>query len=192
VTDIVERLRMNLPSPLLQDEAADVIECLREELANERASSGQVYGELKKDFLAVAAQSEWRAQEIERLKQCLFAEQVSHDNTSKLLNKWRLEDREELDELRALLDLQHTRTSEADAMYIAAHPRPDCPHGYKPDLGTLVGWMLSEIERLTRERDECRKLLREAIELHHDFGKNGQAYFLGDDWLKAARAAGGE
>ena len=59
-------------------------------------------------------------------------------------------------------------------------------------LSELVDVERAETQRLTRERDECRKLLREACELHRDFGANGQAYFLGDDWLKAARAAGGE
>lgn len=47
-----------------------------------------------------------------------------------------------LAEYDALFDLQHKRTSEADALYVAAHPRPEYPHGYRPDLGTLIEWLL--------------------------------------------------
>ena len=50
--------------------------------------------------------------------------------------------RERAAELEALFDLQHQRTSDADALYVAAHPRPEYPHGYRPDLGTLVEWLL--------------------------------------------------
>lgn len=48
----------------------------------------------------------------------------------------------EIEEFRTLFDLQWARTKEADALYVAAHPRPDFPHGYKPDLGKLIGWLL--------------------------------------------------
>lgn len=47
-------------------------------------------------------------------------------------------------ELRQLFDLQWKRTQEADAKYVAAHPRPDCPHGYKPDLGALIEWLMTQ------------------------------------------------
>jgi hypothetical protein len=54
------------------------------------------------------------------------------------------------DELEALFALQRTRVQEAEALYVAAHPRADCPHGYKPDLGKLVAWLLEERQQLQR------------------------------------------
>ncbi len=75
-------------------------------------------------------------------------------------------------ELEVLFELQWKRIVEADALYVAAHPRPDCPHGYKPDLGTLIGWLMKrasdakvEVERLRAElllqTEECNRLRRE-------------------------------
>lgn len=43
--------------------------------------------------------------------------------------------------LEALFDLQFTRTVEADALWREAHPGNDL---VVPDLGTLIGWLLSE------------------------------------------------
>ena len=43
-------------------------------------------------------------------------------------------------ELRALFDLQHKRTLEADKLWQKAHNKPDT----FPDLGNLIEWLLSE------------------------------------------------
>jgi len=67
---------------------------------------------------------------------CLDCVKELHDEKDGLL--------ERIAELEALFDLQWTRTVEADAAYVAAHPREDCPHGYKPDLGRLIGWLMEE------------------------------------------------
>jgi len=55
---------------------------------------------------------------------------------------------EERDELQQLFDLQHTRTLEADAEYIAAHPRETL---YTPDLGELIRWLREDRDRLRAE-----------------------------------------
>ena len=68
--------------------------------------------------------------------------------------------KDECKQLNDLFDFQHVRIADADAEYVAANPRPECLHGYRPDLGELIRWLRSErdaaraeIERLkTAER----------------------------------------
>lgn len=62
---------------------------------------------------------------------------------------------EEVADLRGLFDLQWARTQEADAAYVAAHPRPDYPHGYRPDLGKLIGWLLEFYRHVEAEPCNC-------------------------------------
>lgn len=70
---------------------------------------------------------------------------------------WRLDDseRKELEELRALIELQHTRTMEADELWRRAHPGNE---DVIPDLGELVGWLL-------REATRARVLVRLVVQL---------------------------
>lgn len=63
--------------------------------------------------------------------------------------------RQEAEEFRTIFNLQWSRTQEADALYVAAHPRPDCPHGYKPDLGKLIGWLLEFYRYVEAEPCDC-------------------------------------
>ena len=59
------------------------------------------------------------------------------------------------------------------------------------DLLGVIREQRAEIERLTRERDECRKLLRKIIEKQeHNHTWLGTA--AGQEWLDRAREAGGE
>ena len=51
--------------------------------------------------------------------------------------------------------------------------------------------MDAEIERLRAERDECRRLLREACDMPPRLGGVGLIHTVTGDWLRAARAAGG-
>lgn len=47
---------------------------------------------------------------------------------------------QETEEFRTLFNLQWLRTQEADALYVAAHPRPDCPHGPTVPTATSRTW----------------------------------------------------
>lgn len=64
-------------------------------------------------------------------------------------------ERQELEELRALIDLQHTRTLEADELWRRAHPGNEL---VLPDLGELVGWLM-------REATRARLLVRLVLQL---------------------------
>jgi len=74
---------------------------------------------------------------------------------------------------------------------------PD-PNWSEYDVGDLVADAADEIERLTRERDECRKLLRElVIAYHNNFheqssDKRMKLLPIMDRFIESARAAGGE
>lgn len=63
--------------------------------------------------------------------------------------------RQEIEGFQQMFDLQWSRTQEADALYVAAHPRPDYPHGYKPDPGKLVGWLLEFYQLVKSQPCEC-------------------------------------
>ena len=90
--------------------------------------------------------------EIELLQSRL----ATQKNYSVDLKRQRDEALEKNAELEALFDLQWTRTQEADALYVAAHPDPNHPHGYKPDLGELVRWL---VERGDEAREAAREIL---------------------------------
>lgn len=53
---------------------------------------------------------------------------------------------ERIAEYKQLFDLQWSRTQEADALYVKEHPRPEYPHGYKPDLGKLIEWLMERYD----------------------------------------------
>ena len=91
--------------------------------------------------------------EIELLQSRL----ATQKNYSVDLKRQRDEALEKNAELEALFDLQWTRTQEADALYVAAHPDPNHPHGYKPDLGELVRWL---VERGDEAREAARFFCR--------------------------------
>ncbi len=80
------------------------------------------------------------------------------DLTLKLLQSQEERDtlRAENAELNALFDLQHTRTVEADALYVAAHPRPEYPHGYRPHLSELIRWLLERRGCANERQGSCR------------------------------------
>lgn len=64
-------------------------------------------------------------------------------------------ERQELEELRRLIDLQHERTQEADGLWRLAHPGSD---DVIPDLGELVSWLM-------REATRARVLVRLVLQL---------------------------
>lgn len=64
--------------------------------------------------------------------------------------------RQAIEGFQQMFDLQWSRTQEANAAYVAAHPRPDYPHGYKPDLGKLVGWLLEFYRIVEAGPCECQ------------------------------------
>ena len=82
--------------------------------------------------------------------------------------------RADRDEYKQLLDMQHERVQVADAEYVAANPRDDCPYGYKPDLGTLVRW-------LRAERDEAREAAMFLLENAEDVAA-GRVFGLEQGW----------
>lgn len=53
---------------------------------------------------------------------------------------------ERIAEYKQLFDLQWSRTQKADALYVKEHPRPEYPHGYKPDLGKLIEWLMERYD----------------------------------------------
>lgn len=73
----------------------------------------------------------------------------------------------ERNELQALIDLQHKRTSEADAKWQAAHAKPDT----LPDLGELIRWLE---ERAEKAETDCAEYLRERQELRTILRVEGQ------------------
>lgn len=66
----------------------------------------------------------------------------------------------EKQELEQLFDLQHTRTVEADKLWQQAHNRPDL----WPDLGQLVGWLMSRYDSLQADHARVLGLVRTACE----------------------------
>jgi len=75
---------------------------------------------------------------------------------------------EQSEELNALFDLQDKRTAEADALYIAAHPKPEYPHGYRPDLGELICWLIERgdhAENLAAENIKLREAATLALDI---------------------------
>ncbi len=81
----------------------------------------------------------------------------------------------ERDELQRLIDLQHTRTEEADDLWREAHPGNE---NAIPDLGALVGWLMAERRRFqlngaeaVGERDgQILRLEREVEQLRAQVG----------------------
>lgn len=69
-------------------------------------------------------------------------ELVSHEQAVQAIRARAKELLDHVAEYDALFDLQHARLSEADKLYVEAHPRPEYPHGYRPDLAALVDWLL--------------------------------------------------
>lgn len=65
----------------------------------------------------------------------------------------------EKQELEQLFDLQHTRTVEADKLWQQAHNRPDL----WPDLGQLVGWLMSRYDSLQADHARVLGLVQEAV-----------------------------
>ena len=64
--------------------------------------------------------------------------------------------RMELAEMKALFVMQQNRSKEADDLYVAANPKPECPHGYTPDLGELLRWLMVERDKAITDRDAAR------------------------------------
>jgi DNA repair exonuclease SbcCD ATPase subunit len=77
-------------------------------------------------FRTMDAELEQRADEIKRLQ--------DENQSLKMENQ----------ELNRLFDLQHTRTGFADKLWQRAHNKP----GIWPDLGELIGWLLSQRDAL--------------------------------------------
>ncbi len=90
------------------------------------------------------------------------------DLTLKLLQSQEERDslRAEIAELNALFALQHARTVEADALYVATHPRPEYPHGYRPDLGELIRWLLERRGCANERQGSCRGFKSPAEEVY--------------------------
>ena len=66
--------------------------------------------------------TQWKESEAMRYPEAAKIRELEHDNA----------------ELRALFDLQHKRTLEADKLWQKAHNKPDT----FPDLGKLIDWLL--------------------------------------------------
>jgi hypothetical protein len=63
-------------------------------------------------------------------------------------------EKEEADELRALFDLQRTRSAKAESLWNAAHPGNELT---RPDLGALLEWLMARAELAERQYEELRK-----------------------------------
>ncbi len=62
-------------------------------------------------------------------------------------------------EIQALFDLQHTRMKEATRLWQDATGK----HDILPDLGDLLTWLLDEIDRLEKGKDEDSKKIAKYI-----------------------------
>ena len=67
------------------------------------------------------------------------------------------------------------------------------------ELRTAIRWALvtidtqqAEIERLTKDRDQCRKLLREAVDKVYMDDEGNECVHVTSRWINAAEASGGE
>lgn len=75
-----------------------------------------------------------------------------------VLNQLALDQTNELTELRALFDLQWTRSREADARWRAEDP--EARANISPDLGAVLKWLMDDADRIREqlaaiERDRC-------------------------------------